>query len=251
LRRTKEQVAPELPERQERVLRVPLTPDHRKVYDTHLQRERQRLLGLLEDFEANRVAIFRSLTTLRRLALDASLVDDAYAHVGSAKLEVVIDELVEIAAEGHRALVFSQFTSFLRRVEARCADAGLPVAYLDGATRRRAEVIRGWKDGDAPVFLVSLKAGGVGLNLTEADYVYLLDPWWNPAAEAQAVDRTHRIGQTRNVVVTRLVAQDTIEEKVMALARRKAALFDAVLDDASGAFAGALAADDVRGLLEP
>ncbi|MGF0116488.1 SNF2-related protein [Promicromonospora sp. Marseille-Q5078] len=250
LRRTKEQVAPELPERQERVLRVPLTPDHRKVYDTHLQRERQRLLGLLEDFEANRVAIFRSLTTLRRLALDASLVDDAYAHMGSAKLEVVIDELVEIAAEGHRALVFSQFTSFLRRVEARCADAGLPVGYLDGATRRRAEVIRGWKDGDAPVFLVSLKAGGVGLNLTEADYVYLLDPWWNPAAEAQAVDRTHRIGQTRNVVVTRLVAQDTIEEKVMALARRKAALFDAVLDDAAGTFARALAADDIRGLLE-
>ncbi|MFE6969887.1 SNF2-related protein [Isoptericola sp. NPDC057653] len=251
LRRTKDQVAPELPERQERVLRVPLTADHRKVYDTHLQRERQRLLGLLEDFEANRVAIFRSLTTLRRLALDASLVDDAYAGVGSAKLDVVTDELVEIAAEGHRALVFSQFTSFLRRVETRCAEAGLPVAYLDGATRRRADVIRGWKEGDQPVFLVSLKAGGVGLNLTEADYVYLLDPWWNPAAEAQAVDRTHRIGQTRHVVVTRLVAQDTIEEKVMALARRKAALFDAVLDDASGAFAGALAADDVRGLLEP
>ncbi|MFC8597538.1 SNF2-related protein [Isoptericola sp. NPDC057191] len=251
LRRTKEQVAPELPERQERVLRVPLTPDHRKVYDTHLQRERQRLLGLLEDFEANRVAIFRSLTTLRRLALDASLLDGAYAGVGSAKLDVVTDELVEIAAEGHRALVFSQFTSFLRRVEARCAEAGLAVAYLDGATRRRADVIRGWKEGDAPAFLISLKAGGVGLNLTEADYVYLLDPWWNPAAEAQAVDRTHRIGQTRHVAVTRLVAQDTIEEKVMALARRKAALFDAVLDDEGGAFSRSLAADDVRGLLEP
>ncbi|MEL7976236.1 DEAD/DEAH box helicase [Isoptericola sp. F-RaC21] len=250
LRRTKEQVAPELPERTERVLRVPLTPDHRKVYDTHLQRERQRLLGLLEDFDANRVAIFRSLTTLRRLALDASLVDDAYAGVGSAKLDVVIEELTEIAAEGHRALVFSQFTSFLRRVEERCAAVGLPVVYLDGATRRRTEVVRAFKEGDAPVFLISLKAGGVGLNLTEADYVYLLDPWWNPATEAQAVDRTHRIGQTRNVVVTRLVAQDTIEEKVMALARRKAALFDAVLDDAAGTFARALAADDVRGLLD-
>ncbi|MFI2104671.1 SNF2-related protein [Isoptericola sp. NPDC019693] len=250
LRRTKEQVAPELPERTERVLRVPLTLDHRRVYDTHLQRERQRLLGLLEDFDANRVAIFRSLTTLRRLALDASLLDDAYAGVGSAKLDVVTDELTEIAAEGHRALVFSQFTSFLRRVEQRCAAAGLPVVYLDGATRRRADVVRAFKDGDAPVFLISLKAGGVGLNLTEADYVYLLDPWWNPATEAQAVDRTHRIGQTRNVVVTRLVAQDTIEEKVMALARRKAALFDAVLDDAAGTFARTLAADDVRGLLD-
>ncbi|WP_144882135.1 DEAD/DEAH box helicase [Isoptericola variabilis] len=250
LRRTKEQVAPELPERQEQVLRVPLGREHRKVYDTHLQRERRRLLGLLEDFEANRVAIFRSLTTLRRLALDASLVDAEYARVPSAKLDVLLDQLAELAAEGHRALVFSQFTSFLQRVARRCEDAGIRVAYLDGATRRRADVVRGFKDGDAPVFLISLKAGGFGLNLTEADHVYLLDPWWNPAAEAQAVDRTHRIGQTRNVVVTRLVAADTIEEKVMALARRKAALFDAVVDDEHGTFARALAADDVRGLLD-
>ncbi|WP_277212828.1 DEAD/DEAH box helicase [Isoptericola croceus] len=250
LRRTKAQVAPELPARQEQVLRVPLAPDHRKVYDTHLQRERQRLLGLLTDFEANRAAIFRSLTTLRRLALDASLVDEAYAGVTSSKLDTVVDQLTEIAAEGHRALVFSQFTSFLRRVERRCVDAGLTVAYLDGSTRDRAGVIRGFKQGTAPVFLISLKAGGFGLNLTEADYVYLLDPWWNPAAEAQAVDRTHRIGQTRHVVVTRLVAADTIEEKVMALARRKAALFDAVLDDDAGTFAGALGPDDVRGLLD-
>nr|WP_246256374.1 DEAD/DEAH box helicase [Isoptericola halotolerans] len=250
LRRTKEQVAPELPERQEQVLRVPLSPDHRRVYDTHLQRERQRLLGLLTDFEANKAAIFRSLTTLRRLALDASLVDPAYAGVGSAKLDVVVDQLVEIAAEGHRALVFSQFTSFLRRVEERCAAAGVATVYLDGSTRDRPAVIRSFKQGRAPVFLISLKAGGFGLNLTEADHVYLLDPWWNPAAEAQAIDRTHRIGQTRHVVVTRLVAADTIEEKVMALAQRKAALFDAVVDDDAGAFAGALAADDVRGLLE-
>jgi superfamily II DNA or RNA helicase len=250
LRRTKEQVAPELPERQEQVLRVPLSPDHRRVYDTHLQRERQRLLGLLTDFDANKAAIFRSLTTLRRLALDASLVDDSYAGVPSAKLDVLLDQLVEIAAEGHRALVFSQFTSFLRRVQQRCAEAGLPAAYLDGSTRDRAGAIRGFKQGDAPVFLISLKAGGFGLNLTEADYVFLLDPWWNPAAEAQAVDRTHRIGQTRRVSVTRMVAADTIEEKVMALARRKAALFDAVVDDDAGAFAGSLVADDVRGLLD-
>ena len=250
LRRTKEQVAPELPERQERTMHVPLTPDHRRVYDTHLQRERQRLLGLLEDFDANRVAVFRSLTVLRRLALDASLVDAEYERVGSAKLDVLMDQLIEIAAEGHRALVFSQFTSFLALVRARCAAQGLEAGYLDGSTRRRADVIRTFKEGQAPVFLVSLKAGGVGLNLTEADHVYLLDPWWNPAAEAQAIDRTHRIGQTRSVVVTRLVAADTIEEKVMALARRKARLFDAVMDDAAGTFARTLGADDVRGLLE-
>src|SRR5690606_708303 len=131
LRRTKAQVAPELPARQEQVLRVPLAPDHRKVYDTHLQRERQRLLGLLSDFEANRRAVFRSLKVQRRLALDAALVDDAHAGTTSTKLDTVVDQLVELAAEGHRALVFSQFTSFLRRVEERCAEAGLPVAYLD------------------------------------------------------------------------------------------------------------------------
>ncbi|WP_278237165.1 DEAD/DEAH box helicase [Isoptericola sp. AK164] len=249
LRRTKEQVAPELPARTEQVLRVPLTADHRKVYDTHLQRERQRLLGLLTDFEANKAAIFRSLTTLRRLALDAALVDDAYTGVTSAKLDLVVDQLVEMAAEGHRALVFSQFPSFLRRVEARCEEAGLPTAFLDGATRDRAGAIAGFTDGATPVFLISLKAGGFGLNLTEADHVYLLDPWWNPAVEAQAIDRTHRIGQTRPVQVTRLVAADTVEEKVMALAARKAALFDAVVDDATGRFAGGLDADDVRGLL--
>ncbi|MDO8148531.1 DEAD/DEAH box helicase [Isoptericola sp. b515] len=249
LRRTKEQVAPELPARTEQVLRVPLTADHRKIYDTHLQRERQRLLGLLTDFEANRAAIFRSLTTLRRLALDAALVDDAYAGVTSAKLDLVVDQLVELVAEGHRALVFSQFPSFLRRVAARCAQAGLATVSLDGSTRDRSGVIAGFKAGEAPVFLISLKAGGFGLNLTEADHVYLLDPWWNPAAEAQAIDRTHRIGQTRPVQVTRLVAADTIEEKVMALARRKAALFDAVVDDATARFAGVLDADDVRGLL--
>ncbi|WP_164545063.1 DEAD/DEAH box helicase [Antribacter gilvus] len=251
LRRTKEQVAPELPARQEQVLRVTLDPRHRRVYDTHLQRERSRMLGLLTDFDANRVAIFRALTTLRRLALDATLVDPvAYRGVRSAKLEVLEEQLVELAAEGHRALVFSQFTSFLQRAADRCRQAGLDVEYLDGSTTDRAEVIRRFKDGTAPVFLISLKAGGFGLNLTEADYVYLLDPWWNPATEAQAIDRTHRIGQTRNVMVFRLVSEGTVEEKVMALKQRKAQLFDAVLGDDEGVFSASLSADDVRGLLD-
>ncbi|GAA1873293.1 DEAD/DEAH box helicase [Myceligenerans crystallogenes] len=251
LRRTKQQVAPELPERQEQVLRVDLDAKHRVVYDRHLQRERSRMLGLLEDFDTHRIAIFRSLTILRRLALDASLVDpEAYDAVPSAKLDVLTEQLAEVAAEGHRALVFSQFTSFLRLARDRLAAAGLATEYLDGSTTRRAEVIQRFKDGDAPVFLISLKAGGFGLNLTEADYVYLLDPWWNPATEAQAVDRTHRIGQTRNVMVFRMVSAGTIEEKVMALKERKAKLFDAVMNDDEGAFTGGLTPEDIRGLLE-
>lgn len=133
--------------------------------------------------------------------------------------------------------MFSQFTRFLDAARQRLAAAGIRCCYLDGATGNRSTVLAEFKNGTAPVFLISLKAGGFGLNLTEADYCILLDPWWNPATEAQAVDRVHRIGQTRNVVVYRLVAKDTIEEKVMALKARKAELFGGVLD--GGDFASA------------
>ena len=251
LRRTKELVAPELPERQEQVLEVDLAPKHRHLYDAFLQRERQRLLALLDDYDGNRFTIFRSLTLLRRMALDASLVDDKYAGTPCAKLDALFDQLDEVVSGGHRALVFSQFTTFLRKVAQRCDAQDVPYEYLDGSTTRRPEVIARFKDGTAPLFLISLKAGGFGLNLTEADYVFLLDPWWNPATENQAVDRTHRVGQTRPVLVQRLVSRGTIEEKVMALKARKAELFAAVLADDDAAFSASLTADDVRGLLDP
>ena len=251
LRRTKEQVAPELPERIEQVLSVELAPRHRRIYDTLLQRERQRILGLLDDYEANRFEVFRSLMLLRRAALDVSLIDEkTYAGVPSAKLDVLFEQLEEVVASGHRALVFSQFTSFLSRIRDRAQAAGLQYAYLDGSTTKRAAVIKSFREGQAPLFLISLKAGGFGLNLTEADYVFLMDPWWNPATENQAIDRTHRIGQTRTVMVFRLVSAGTIEDKVMALKERKAALFNAVLDDDTGAFAQSLAADDIRALFD-
>ncbi len=248
LRRTKDLVASDLPPKQEQVLEVRLTPKHRRVYDTHLQRERQNVLGLLGDFDRQRIAIFRSLTRLRQLSLDAALVDPAYEGIGSAKIDVLVDHLVEVVAEGHRALVFSQFTSFLTRVRHRLDAEGIGSKYLDGRTRRRAEVVSDFKSGDASVFLISLKAGGVGLTLTEADYVFVLDPWWNPAVEAQAVDRAHRIGQQRPVIVYRLVASGTIEEKVMELKARKAALFSQVLDG-DGGMAIPIGVDDVRELL--
>ena len=254
LRRTKDLVASDLPPKQEQVLEVSLSARHRKIYDTHLQRERQRILGLLEEagddevaLRRHRITIFAALTRLRQLSLDAGLVDAAYEGVESAKVELLVEHVRELAAEGHRALVFSQFTSFLRRVQARLEREGLATSYLDGSTRDRAAAIDGFKSGEQPVFLISLKAGGVGLTLTEADYVFVLDPWWNPAVEAQAVDRAHRIGQDSPVMVYRLVATGTIEEKVMELKARKAELVASVLD--GGASGGALTADDLAGLL--
>ncbi len=246
-RRTKEQVAAELPPKQEQVLEVELHPRHRTVYQRHLQRERQKVLGLIGDMQRNRFTILRSLTLMRQLSLHAELIDGSYRDLPSAKIEVLVEHLRDVIASGHRALVFSQFTGFLGLVQARLAAEGVAHCYLDGKTTARPAVISRFKDGDSPVFLISLKAGGFGLNLTEADYCFLLDPWWNPATEAQAVDRTHRIGQTRSVMVYRLIAAGTIEEKVMALKARKAELFTSVMDDGN-AFGATLAADDIREL---
>jgi superfamily II DNA or RNA helicase len=248
LRRTKEKVAGDLPAKQEQVLELELHPKHRRVYETHLQRERQKVLGLIDDMNANRFEIFRSLTMLRQLSLDASLYDDKYAAVPSTKLDALLELLDDIVAEGHRTLIFSQFTGYLSKARDRLNAAGISYSYLDGKTRNRAKVIDDFKSGSTSVFLISLKAGGFGLNLTEADYCILLDPWWNPATESQAVDRMHRIGQTRKVMVYRLVSKDTIEEKVMALKASKSRLFESVLSEGA-AVGSALSASDIRELL--
>jgi SNF2-related domain/Helicase conserved C-terminal domain/SWIM zinc finger len=247
-RRTKELVAADLPAKQEQTLDVELHPRHRKLYDTHLQRERQKILGMLDDFDRNRVTILRSITLLRQLSLHPGLVDDDHGAVPCAKLGALVEQLGDVIGGGHRALVFSQFTGFLAKVRERLDHDGIGYCYLDGSTRKRDRVLEQFRDGDDPAFLISLKAGGFGLNLTEADYCFLLDPWWNPATEAQAIDRTHRIGQTRPVMVYRLIARDTIEEKVVALAQRKAKLFRGVMDDGD-LFASSITAEDIRGLL--
>ena len=249
LRRTKEEVAPELPEKQEQTLSVELTAAHRKVYDLWLQRERTKVVGMLGRLHENRFIVLRSLTLLRLASLHAGLVDERKGAIGSAKLDVLVEHLQEVAAGGHRALVFSQFTSFLALVRDRLEEEGLAFEYLDGSTRDRERVVRAFREGDAPVFVISLKAGGVGLNLTEADYVFLLDPWWNPATEAQAVDRAHRIGQTRRVMVYRLIAADTIEEKVRRLSTDKAAVVADVLGEEGRPFDGTLTSADIRELL--
>lgn len=251
LRRTKELVAVELPAKNDTRVNLPLAPGHRRIYDTHLQRERQKVLGLLEDMDKNRFTIFQSLTLLRRLALDAALIDpEAYAGVSSVKRDYLVQQLPDLLEKGHRVLVFSQFTGYLKSISARLVKEGIGHLYLDGSTRNRAEVIEAFTSGQEPVFLISLKAGGFGLNLTEADHVFIMDPWWNPAAEQQAVDRIHRIGQDKEVHVYRLVAEGTIEEKVMQLKESKAALFDAVVGE--GEFASAaVTAEDVRELFVP
>ncbi len=247
-RRTKQLVAGDLPAKQEQTLDVDLHPRHRRLYDTRLQRERQKILGLIDDFDRNRFTILRSITLLRQLSLHPALVDGGQDNVPCAKLGALVEQLGDVIGGGHRALVFSQFTGFLSKVRQRLDDEGIGYCYLDGRTRRRDRVIERFKAGDDPVFLISLKAGGVGLNLTEAEYCFLLDPWWNPATEAQAIDRIHRIGQARPVMVYRMIARDTIEEKVVALARRKAALFRGVMDDGD-LFASSVTAEDIRGLL--
>lgn len=248
LRRTKDAVAADLPEKQEQVLRIDLDPAHRERYDRTLNRERLKLLDLVDDLDRHRMTIFRSLTLLRMLALSPALVAEDDPAAPSAKLDFLLDELEELAAEGRRALVFSQFTSFLGLVGDALDARGIAYEYLDGATRQRARVIDRFRSGTAPAFLISLKAAGFGLNLTEADTVFILDPWWNPAAEEQAIDRAHRIGQRRPVTVIRLIADNTIEEKVLELAAKKAALFDAMIDD-DQLFAETLTAADVRELL--
>ena len=292
LRRTKEQVAADLPAKTEQVLSVELGAKHRKAYDQRLARERQRILGLLEEDTAqSRFIALKALTTLRQMALDPALVDgedgaepETAASAGggeageaaggtggsgrraargakavkgkaagapvtgrrgpgrrpspSAKVEVLVEHLGPILSEGHRALVFSQFTRYLSGVREHLEATGVRTAYMDGSTPDRQKVIDAFRAGEADVFLISLKAGGFGLTLTEADYVFLLDPWWNPQAEEQAVDRTHRIGQDKPVMVYRLVSADTIEEKVMALKEKKAELFARVVEGAGEAEAG-------------
>ncbi len=248
LRRTKDQVLKDLPPKIEQILELDLVPSHRKIYDVYLEKERQRILGLLGDFQKNRFTILKSLTTLRLLSLSPRLVNPTkYAKVPSIKVTALIEQLTEVIAEGHKALVFSQFTSFLAEVKGELDKCGLNYSYLDGRTRSRARTIQEFKDGDKSLFLISLKAGGVGLNLTEADYCFILDPWWNPAAENQAIDRTHRIGQTKPVNVYRLVIRSSIEEKIMQLKMKKERLFKDVIDGGDF-FAEKVTADDIREL---
>src|SRR5699024_540125 len=177
---------------------------HRRLYDTVLQRERKQVLGLLGDFEKNRFAIFSSLTLLRMLALDPGIVDEyADSGIGSSKLTVLLEHLSEIGTEGHRARVFSQFTSYLRAVAAELDSQGIAYGYSEGRPTDRAKRIASFRTGSAAVFLIRFGAAACWLTRTQAVRVFLRDPWWTPAAESPASDRTHRSAHTRSALVHR------------------------------------------------
>jgi SNF2 family DNA or RNA helicase len=234
LRRTKQQVAAELPPKTEQTVYCELEPEQRRLYDELRAHYRSTLLGRVdrEGLAKSKIQVLEALLRLRQAACHPGLLDAGRAGEPSAKVEMLLDQLAEVREEGHKALVYSQFTSFLAIVRRRLDEEGVTYEYLDGKTRdRQARVERFQGDPECPLFLISLKAGGLGLNLTAAEYVFLLDPWWNPAVEAQAVDRAHRIGQTQQVFAYRLIAQDTVEEKVLELQKTKRDLAAAILGE--------------------
>jgi SNF2 family DNA or RNA helicase len=251
LRRTKQQVLTELPQKTEQTLHCDLEGKQRKRYDelrTYYRAvlaERIAKTGMAKA----KIHVLEALLRLRQVAIHPGLIDKDAVDESSAKLDVLMEQLREIIDEGHKALVFSQFTSFLAIVRSRLDQEKLVYEYLDGRTRQRQQhVERFQNDPDCPLFLISLKAGGHGLNLTAADYVFILDPWWNPAVEAQAIDRAHRIGQERHVFAYRLIARDTVEEKIVELQNTKRDLADAIIS-ADGNVLSRLTSDDLELLL--
>jgi superfamily II DNA or RNA helicase len=251
LRRTKEQVARELPPKTEQTIYCELTPGQRKLYDELRRHYRDSLLKRIDSAGMGKakIQVLEALLRLRQAACHPGLVDNKRAKESSAKLDTLLEQLDEVIDGGHKALVFSQFTSLLALVRERLDAAGIIYEYLDGQTvNRQACVERFQTDNACPVFLISLKAGGLGLNLTAAEYVFLLDPWWNPAVEAQAVDRAHRIGQTKQVSAYRLIARDTVEEKVLELQKNKRDLAAAIIGEDNSLISG-LKREDLELLL--
>lgn len=248
LRRTKEQVAPELPPRTERIIFTELGPQQRKLYQQTREHYRQLLLGVLEesgDINDVRFKILEGLLRLRQMCIHPRLVEPTYRGE-SAKFENLLETMETLQAEGHKALIFSQFVQTLNLLREEMQKRGLAYTYLDGQTQNRQEQVdRFQNDPQISFFLISLKAGGFGLNLTAADYVLHIDPWWNPAVEMQASDRAHRIGQDKPVFVYKFIARDTVEEKILQLQERKRELVEQIIS-AEGSFFKSLNQEDVQ-----
>lgn len=237
LRRTKKQVLDDLPEKTEQTILCEMEPAQRAVYDELLKHYRTTLLGNTQAAaggstggNSSPMMVLEALLRLRQASCHPGLIDPAKVGEPSAKLEALVEMLVELIDEGHKALIFSQFTSMLAIVKTRLDELGITHEYLDGQTRdRKKHVERFQNDPDCPVFLISLKAGGLGLNLTAAEYVFILDPWWNPAVEAQAIDRAHRIGQKSHVFAYRMICENTVEQRIAELQEKKKMLADAII----------------------
>ena len=251
LRRTKSQVARDLPEKVEQTLFCALEPAQRDLYNELRDHYRRALLGRIrsDGLEKSKMHILEALLRLRQAAIHPGLIDPKRADEPGAKMDLILNQLREVTAEGHKALVFSQFTSMLALLRRRLDEEKIRYEYLDGKTKDRAAPVERFQgDTEVKLFLISLKAGGLGLNLTAAEYVFLLDPWWNPAVETQAVDRTHRIGQTRSVFAYRIIAKDTVEEKVLQLQASKREIADSIINQ-DGSVLINLRAEDLELLL--
>jgi len=250
LRRTKEQVAAELPPKTEQIIYCDMSEDQAAYYEKTKSAYRNDLLQSMDDgtFAQKQVQLLQGLTALRQLANHPFMIDQNYIS-DSGKFENVVHTLDNVLKGGHKVLVFSQFVKHLDIFKKHFTSENIPFAYLDGATKNRGEIVSEFQQNtDLRVFLISIKAGGVGLNLTQADYVFILDPWWNPAVEQQAIDRTHRIGQDKKVFIYKFIAKDTVEEKILALQKRKKSLANALITTEESFFKS-LSKEDIRDIL--
>ncbi|MFA6246274.1 MAG: DEAD/DEAH box helicase [Mucilaginibacter sp.] len=250
LRRTKEQVATELPPKTETLFYCKMSEEQAEVYDKVKSEYRNELLRSIEDgtYAKTQIQVLQGLIKLRQIANHPSMIDAEYEG-DSGKFENVVHTLANVLDGGHKVLIFSQFVKQLTIYRNHFDKEGIPYVYLDGSTQNRGDVVKQFQeDTSTRVFLISIKAGGVGLNLTEADYVFILDPWWNPAVEQQAIDRTHRIGQTKNVFIYKFITKDTVEEKILALQQRKLSVARALITT-EDSFIKSLSADDIKEIL--
>ncbi|MES2061589.1 MAG: DEAD/DEAH box helicase [Bacteroidota bacterium] len=250
LRRTKEQVATELPPKTENLFYCKMSEEQAEVYDKVKSEYRNELLRSIEDgtYAKTQIQVLQGLIKLRQIANHPSMIDAEYEG-DSGKFENVVHTLANVLDGGHKVLIFSQFVKQLTIYRNHFDKEGIAYVYLDGSTQNRGDVVKQFQeDTSTRVFLISIKAGGVGLNLTEADYVFILDPWWNPAVEQQAIDRTHRIGQTKNVFIYKFITKDTVEEKILALQQRKLSVARALITT-EDSFIKSLTADDIKEIL--
>lgn len=250
LRRTKEQVASELPAKTEQVFYCDMSEDQAAYYEKTKSAYRNDLLSSMDDgtYARKQVQLLQGLTALRQLANHPVMIDEHYTS-DSGKFENVIHTLDNVLKGGHKVLIFSQFVKHLNIFKQYFDQEAIPFSYLDGATKNRGEIVAEFQENtELKVFLISIKAGGVGLNLTQADYVFILDPWWNPAVEQQAIDRTHRIGQEKKVFIYKFIAKDTVEEKILALQNRKKRLASSLITTEESFFKS-LSKEDIREIL--
>ncbi len=253
LRRKKAEVEPDLPDKTVQTLYCDMNTGQRKIYEDFRQKGVADFGKLRKNGKNTRFDLLTNLLRLRQICCHPTLISDndfRSPSIGSAKTELLQELLLESMDSGHKVLVFSQFTSFLAIVRKWLTDKDIPFEYLDGSTKKRLQRVNNFnKSAGIPIFLLSLKAGGVGLNLTSADRVIIYDPWWNPAVEAQATDRTHRIGQKKSVYSMKLVVKDSIEEKILKLQKKKQKIFENMVENQSTSLKN-LSDDDIEFLLK-